>query len=134
MRFVCRAATAQAIAPAPAPTDIAGTDEGNPRFFKGRDMQTSNRIFDDLAKVASGAASALAGIKQEMEALVRQQVERLVAGLDLVSRDEFDAVRQMAANARAGQEELERRIAELEAELKARPAASEGGAGGEPER
>jgi BMFP domain-containing protein YqiC len=87
-------------------------------------MQTSNRLFDDLAKVASGAASALAGIKQEVEALVRQQVERLVAGLDLVSRDEFDAVRQMAANARAGQEELERRIAELEAVVKGTPAVS----------
>jgi BMFP domain-containing protein YqiC len=80
-------------------------------------MQTSNRFFDDLAKVASGAASAVVGVRQEIEALVRQRVERLVADLELVRRDEFEAVKTMAANARAEQERLERRLAELEAKL-----------------
>jgi BMFP domain-containing protein YqiC len=80
-------------------------------------MQTSNRFFDDLAKVASGAASTVVGVRQEIEALVRQRVERLVADFDLVRRDEFEAVKAMAANARAEQERLERRLADLEAKL-----------------
>jgi BMFP domain-containing protein YqiC len=80
-------------------------------------MQTSNRFFDDLAKVASGAASTFVGLKQEIDAMVRQRVERLVADLDLVRRDEFEAVQALAANARTEQEKLERRLAELEAKL-----------------
>ena len=80
-------------------------------------MQTSNRFFDDLAKMASGAASTVVGVRQEIEALVRQRMERLVADFDLVRRDEFEAVKAMAANARAEQERLERRMAELEAKL-----------------
>ncbi len=80
-------------------------------------MQTSNRFFDDLAKMASGAASTVVGVRQEIEALVRQRIERLVADFDLVRRDEFEAVKAMAANARAEQERLERRVAELEAKL-----------------
>jgi hypothetical protein len=78
-------------------------------------MQTSNRVLDDLAKVANGAVSTLVGIKSELEALIRQQLERLVDRLDLVPREEFDAVRAMAAKARAEQEKLERRVAALEA-------------------
>lgn len=87
-------------------------------------MQTSNRVLDDLAKVANGAVSTLVGIKAELDALVRQQLERLVDRLDLVPREEFDAVKAMAAKARAEQEKLERRVAELEARLAgaARPA------------
>ncbi|MBK8209669.1 MAG: accessory factor UbiK family protein [Rhodospirillales bacterium] len=92
-------------------------------------MQTSNRFFDDLAKVASGAASTLVGVKQEIEALARQQVERLVAEFDLVRRDEFEAVQAMAANARAEQERLEHRVAALEEKLVAleQPAPTSGG-------
>jgi BMFP domain-containing protein YqiC len=80
-------------------------------------MQSSNRLLDDLAKVASGAASAVAGVREEIEGLVRQRVERLVADLDLVSRDEFDVAKAMAAKARAEQEKLERRVKALEAAL-----------------
>jgi BMFP domain-containing protein YqiC len=80
-------------------------------------MQTGNRFFDDLAKVASGAVSSVVGIRQEMEAVIRQRVERLVADFDLVRRDEFEAVKAMAANARAGQEHLAQRLAELETRL-----------------
>ena len=80
-------------------------------------MQTNNRILDDLARVAGGAASALSGLKQEIDALVRQRIERMAADFDLVTREEFDAVRATASHARAAQERLERRIAELEAQL-----------------
>lgn len=80
-------------------------------------MQTPNRLFDDLAKVASGAASTLVGIKQEVDALMHQRLDRLIANLDLVRRDEFEAVQAMAANARAAQERLEARLDEVEARL-----------------
>ncbi len=83
-------------------------------------MQTSNRILDDLAKVANGAASGLVGIKDEIEGLVRQQLERLLANMELVPRDEFDAVKAMAAKARTEQEALEKRVAELEKALTAK--------------
>jgi BMFP domain-containing protein YqiC len=82
-------------------------------------MQTSNRLLDDLAKVASGAASTFAGIKDEINGLIRQQLERLLADLDLVTREEFEAVKATAATARAEQEKLEKRMARLEAKLPA---------------
>ena len=78
-------------------------------------MQTRNRVLDDIAKVAGGAASVLAGVKEEIEALARARAERLLAAMDLVTRDEFEAVRAMAAKARTEQEKLEKRIAALEA-------------------
>jgi BMFP domain-containing protein YqiC len=80
-------------------------------------MQTSNRLFDDLARVASGAFSTLSGLREEIETRVRERVERMAADLDLVTREEFDAVRAMAAKARAAQEELAAKVAALEAEL-----------------
>ena len=80
-------------------------------------MQTRAKIFDDLAKVAGGAASTLSGLKGEVESLVRQQVERFLLNVDMVPRDEFDAVQAMAAKARAGQEALEKRVRELEKKL-----------------
>lgn len=80
-------------------------------------MQTSNRIFDDLAKMASGAASTLVGVKQEVDAIVRQRIERFAADLDLVTREEFDAVRALAEAARAAEDRLNERIAALEARL-----------------
>jgi len=82
-------------------------------------MQTNNRLFDDLARVASGAFNTLSGLREEIETRVRERVERMAADLDLVTREEFDAVRTMAAKARAAQEELEARVAKLEAELQA---------------
>ena len=80
-------------------------------------MQSKNRVLDDLARVANGAVSTLVGVKGEIEAMVRTQVERLLARFDLVERDEFDAVKAMAAKARAEQERLEKRVAALEAKL-----------------
>ena len=81
-------------------------------------MQTSNRIFDDLARVANGAVSTLVGVKDEIDALVRQRIEKMLVDADLVPRDEFDAVKTMAAEARAEQERLDKRVAALETHLK----------------
>tara|TARA_R110000868_G_scaffold85952_5_gene241413 strand:+ start:505 stop:774 length:270 start_codon:yes stop_codon:yes gene_type:complete len=83
-------------------------------------MQSQKRIFDDIAHVAGGALGAVSGLKQEMEALIRDRVERLMAGGDFVRRDEFDAVKEMAATARAEQERLTARVEELEQALSAK--------------
>jgi BMFP domain-containing protein YqiC len=82
-------------------------------------MQTQNRFFDDLARVAQGALGTLSGVKGEVESRLREQLERVLAGMDLVSREEFEAVKAMAANARAEQEDLARRLALLESRLAA---------------
>ncbi|HEY5608491.1 MAG TPA: accessory factor UbiK family protein [Alphaproteobacteria bacterium] len=80
-------------------------------------MQTRGRVFDDMARLANGAVGALAGAGRELEALIRAQIEKLLANMDLVRRDEFEAVKAMAAKARAEQERLEARVAALEARL-----------------
>jgi BMFP domain-containing protein YqiC len=82
-------------------------------------MQSQNRFFDDMARVAAGAMGTLAGVKSEVEARLREQLERVLAGMDLVSRDEFEAVKAMAAKARTEQEDLAKRVVELEARLAA---------------
>ena len=92
-------------------------------------MQGQNRFFDDVARVASGAVGALSGVRDEIEARLRDQLERLLAGMDLVSREEFEAVKAMAAKARAEQELLHTRIEVLEARLAALPKTPEGGTG-----
>jgi BMFP domain-containing protein YqiC len=96
-------------------------------------MQSENRFFDDLARVASGAFGAVAGLRTEMETLVKQRFERLLADMDLVRRDEFEAVKAMAARARSEQEDLTTRLEALEAkvrELEQRLAAQTPGTGG----
>jgi BMFP domain-containing protein YqiC len=80
-------------------------------------MQSQNRIFDDIARVAAGAVGALSGVRGEVEARLRDQLERVLAGMDLVSREEFEAVKAMAAKAREEQELLQRRIESLESRL-----------------
>jgi BMFP domain-containing protein YqiC len=82
-------------------------------------MQSQNRFFDDIARVAAGAAGALTGVRSEIEARFRDQLERVLAGMDLVSREEFEAVKAMAAKAREEQEVLQRRIEALQARLEA---------------
>jgi BMFP domain-containing protein YqiC len=77
-------------------------------------MQSQNRFFDDIARVAGGAVGALSGVRGEIEAKLRDQLERILAGMDLVSREEFEAVKAMAAKARDEQEVLLRRVTELE--------------------
>jgi len=80
-------------------------------------MQTRSRFFEDLARMASGAVSTAAGLKEEVESLIQQRVERALARMDVVPREEFDAVRDMATKARREQEKLEARVAALEALL-----------------
>ena len=80
-------------------------------------MQSENRLFDDLAKLASSAMGAAAGLRAEIEAKIRAELERILEESGRVPRDEFEAVKQMAATARAEQEALAERVAALEAEL-----------------
>jgi len=90
-------------------------------------MQTENRFLDDLARLFAGAAGNVASLRQELETKLREQAERLLRGMDLVSREEFAAVEAMAAKARAEQVALERRVAALEAHLGgSEPAAAAG--------
>lgn len=79
--------------------------------------QTSNRFLDELAKMMTDAAGAAQGVRQEMEAIVRSQADRILADMDVVRREEFDAVKAMAAKAREENEALAARIAALEAKL-----------------
>ncbi len=83
-------------------------------------MQTQNRLLDDLARVATGALGVAAGMRGEIETRLRDQFEKVLTGMDLVTREEFDAVKAMAAKARAEQETLARRVAALEARLGAK--------------
>ena len=80
-------------------------------------MQTQNRLLDDLARVAAGALGVAAGMREEIEARLRDQFARILSNMDLVTREEFDAVQAMAAKARAEQEDLAARLAALEAQL-----------------
>lgn len=78
--------------------------------------QYENRLLDDVAKLFTSAAGAAQGVRQEIEAIVRSQAERLIADLDLVSREEFEVVQEMAQRAREENEELKARIEALEAQ------------------
>ncbi|MBI1261115.1 MAG: accessory factor UbiK family protein [Rhizobiales bacterium] len=85
--------------------------------------QTQNRFLDELAKMFTNAAGAAQGVRSEVETLMRSQAERMIGDLDLVTREEFDVVRDMARLAREENEELKARIVALEAAAKAKPAA-----------
>ena len=82
-------------------------------------MQTDNPLLDDLARAASGALGALTGMRAEIEARIRDQLAPVLARMDLVTREEFEAVRAMAAKARGEQDALLERIAALEGRLDA---------------
>lgn len=79
--------------------------------------QTTNRIFDDLAKLMTDAAGAAQGVKREVDGMVRAQVERFLTDMDVVRREEFEAVKAMAEKAREENERLAARLAELEQKL-----------------
>jgi hypothetical protein len=87
-------------------------------------MQSRNPFFDDLARVASGAATTLGGVREEVENRVRERMERVAADLELVTREEHEAVRGMAQKAREEQEVLAERVEKLEARLAELEAAS----------
>lgn len=78
-------------------------------------MQVDNKILDDLARVAGGALGALSSLREEAEAQMRQQFERVLSRMDVVNREEYEAVRAMAAKAREEQETLAERVTALEA-------------------
>ncbi|MDT7951992.1 MAG: accessory factor UbiK family protein [Acetobacteraceae bacterium] len=86
-------------------------------------MTERPKFFDDLAGVAGGAMSALAGLREEAEGTLRARVEEMIRKLDLVRREDLEAVQEMAANARAAQADTEARLAALEARLAAMSAA-----------
>ena len=79
--------------------------------------QTRSRIFDDFARLATDAAGVAQGVRREAETILKTQAERLLATMDVVTREEFEAVRDMAVLARQQNEKLEKRIAELEGKL-----------------
>ncbi len=82
-------------------------------------MQTNSRIFDDIARLASGALGTAQGMKSEWENLVHQRIERLVADMDLVPREEFDAMKAMLVAMSDTLEVQNARIAELEKKVAA---------------
>lgn len=82
--------------------------------------QSGPRIFDDLAKLMTDAAGVANGVRREVETIAKTQMERLLSTMDVVTREEFEAVREMAILARDENEKLAARIAELEAKLAAR--------------
>lgn len=77
-------------------------------------MQTQSPLFDDLARAMTGAMGMAAGLTEEAKSLFRAQAAKLVAEMDLVGREEFEAVKQLAAEARAEADGLRSRLAELE--------------------
>ncbi len=79
--------------------------------------QTSNPILDEFARLMTDAAGAAQGVKREVETLMRSQGERFLREMDVVSREEFEAVKAMAEKARAENEALAARVAALEAVL-----------------
>ena len=78
---------------------------------------TQTRIFDDLAKLMTGAAGAAQGVRREIDTLIQSQMERVLNNMDLVKREEFDAMKAMAQKAREENDALAARLAALEAKL-----------------
>ncbi|MCC8942368.1 hypothetical protein CI1B_24760 [Bradyrhizobium ivorense] len=79
--------------------------------------QTSNRFFDEIGRLMNDAAGAAQGVKREVDQVMRNQAERILRELDVVKREEFDAVKDMARLAREENETLKARISALEAKL-----------------
>jgi len=92
-------------------------------------MQSENRFFDDISKLINGAAGTMAGMGREMESNARERAREWIGGLDFVSREEFEAVKAMAAAAREQVATLEARIAALEGKAPAARAKAKPGAG-----
>ncbi|MBP7064677.1 accessory factor UbiK family protein [Ferrovibrio sp.] len=80
-------------------------------------MQSDNRVLNDLSRLATGALGAIQGVKTDVEQAFRQKLEQALAGMDLVQREEFDAVKEMARLAREENIALKARLDALEARL-----------------
>jgi BMFP domain-containing protein YqiC len=89
--------------------------------------QTSSRIFDEMARLMNDAAGVATGVRREFDTLFKSQAERILRDLDVVKRDDFEAVREMAKIAREENEALKTRIAALEAKLGVSPASPDTG-------
>jgi BMFP domain-containing protein YqiC len=87
-------------------------------------MQSQNKLFDDFVKLMNGAAGTFAGMARETESAARERAKEWIGGLDFVSREEFDAVKAMAAAARDEADALKARVEALEARLASADAAS----------
>jgi BMFP domain-containing protein YqiC len=85
--------------------------------------QTTNRFFDEIGRLMNDATGAAQGVKREVDTLVRNQAEKFLRDLDVVKREEFEAVKDMARLAREENETLKARIAALEAKLGNSPTA-----------
>jgi BMFP domain-containing protein YqiC len=83
--------------------------------------QSSNRIFDELARLATDAAGAAQGVRREIETVVRSQFERLIKDMDVATREEVEVLREMVVAAREENERLEARLKDLEARLAQQP-------------
>lgn len=81
--------------------------------------QAPNRIFDEFAKLMTDAAGAAQGVKREAETAFRSQAERFMADMDLVKREDFDVVQEMAAKARAENDELKKQLESMDKRIKA---------------
>jgi BMFP domain-containing protein YqiC len=81
--------------------------------------QTTGRFFDEMARLMNDAAGVAEGVRREFDTLVRTQAERILRDLDVVTREEFEAVKEMAARAREENERLAARLAALEARVAA---------------
>ena len=93
-------------------------------------MQSEKRVFDDFVKMVNGFAGTFAGMGREAEASAREKMREWMGGQDFVSRDEFDAVKAMAAAAREENEQLKARVAALEAKVGATAAPKSAPKGG----
>ena len=92
--------------------------------------QTSNRFFDEIGRLMNDAAGAAQGVKREVDAVVRAQAEKILRDLDIVKREEFEVVKDMAQLAREENEALKARIVALEAKLSVAPSAPDAGSVG----
>ena len=81
--------------------------------------QTTNRFFDEMARLMNDAAGVASGVRREVETVFRNQADRVLRDLDVVKREEFEAVKEMARLAREENEALKERVAGLEAKLSA---------------
>ena len=81
--------------------------------------QTSNRFLDEMARLMNDAAGVASGVRREVDTVFRNQADRILRDLDVVKREEFEAVKEMAAKARDENEQQAARIAALEAEIAA---------------
>jgi BMFP domain-containing protein YqiC len=86
--------------------------------------QTSNRLMDELARLATDAVGAAQGVRREVETVARSQMERLIKDMDVATREEVEVLREMVLTARAENEQLSARLAALEARLGASSGAS----------